>query len=173
MATQTDEKNRASKDAATSAKPKSGTDSLESHAVPASQIAAQVDKGVDKSRASANAASMDAVSEQLESAEDRARAEFDKSLFGRIAKSGLVFVNDHTSGRQYVGIPPNTDPDATEATKILAAVFPLSSVAPKTGMLIRPKDGDPFNVPDGFGTDSTPDRWAGVVRPDGKALFAE
>jgi hypothetical protein len=47
----------------------------------------------------------------------------------------------------------------------------LTVHAPRTGMQIRPKDGDAFSVPDGFGLDTTPADWGRVMSPDGKPLF--
>lgn len=172
----TDAENRESKEAAKKSaagdRPKSAMESLEKHAVPAGAIAAQVDPGKD-AKSKAQAQSIEKASDALTKAEDEAKPE-DNSLFARMARSGLVHVNDHSTGRAYVGIPPSQDENATDASKRLAAVNPLSIIGPRTGMEVRPKDGDSFTVPDGFGTDANPDRWEGVVNPaTGKGLFQE
>lgn len=144
------------------------TDKLKTSATSASAIAESIDKG---GKGKAAAASIDESAASLAATE--AEEKEDNSLFARIAKSGLVFVNDHSTGNQYVGIPPSQDPDSSEASRRLAAISPLSAVGPRTGMKIVPKGGDPFQVGEGFGPDANPDRWEGVVNPEtGKALFA-
>lgn len=103
----------------------------------------------------------------------KAAAEEDNSIVGKIRKSGLHFVQDHTiGGAGYVGISPQNDPKASEASKRLSAVTSLDSVSPRTGMQIRMKDGSSFAVADGFGPETVPADWAKVNTPDGKPLFA-
>jgi hypothetical protein len=101
-----------------------------------------------------------------------AASEEDQSLAGKILRSGLFFVRDHSTGEDYVGISPQNNPDASDASKLRSAVTPLGAIAPRTGMVIKPKDGPAFTIGEGFGPDSTPERWAGVTTPDGKPLFA-
>ena len=133
------------------------------HSKPASAIAAQVDP---KGKSAANAESMDAV--KTEDAEPD-----ENSLDAKIKRSELFVVNDHPSGGgPYVGISPQNDPNASEASKRLSTVAPLGTVAPKTGMRVIPKDGDAFTIGEGFGLDATPADWAKVTRSDGSPLFA-
>lgn len=96
----------------------------------------------------------------------------DNSLEAKIRRSELFWVNDHTvGGGPYIGISPQNDPKASQASKLRSNVEPLDLHAPRTGLQVRPKDGDPFVIPDGFGLDSTPADWAKVTYPDGKPLF--
>jgi len=149
---------------ATTDKPKAAMDSLETHSTSAGNIAESVDSG-KKSKA---AASIDDAAKGIEE-----KPAEDNSLFARMARSGLVYVRDHTSGQDYVGIPPSQDENATDASKRLSAVIPLSTIGPRTGMRVIPKDGEPFQIGEGFGLDANPDRWEGVTNPKtGKALFA-
>lgn len=141
------------------------------HSKPASEIAAQVDPKAT-SGATINAKSMDTVSRADQAAEDKKNLEEDQSLAGKILRSGLVFVRDHSTGEDYVGASPQNNPDATEASKLRSAVTPLGAVVPRTGMIVRPKKGESFTIGGGFGPDGTPDDWAKVTNPDGKALFA-
>lgn len=151
-------------DHAKTGKPVSPTEDPTDHSKPASEIAAQVNPA-GKSGAAVNAASIEAVAKDDEDAKPQ-------GLAGKIRKSELYAVNDHVSGGGlYIGISPQNDPKATEAQKRLSSVNPLSSVAPRTGMQVRPKDGDAFSVGDGFGPDSVPSDWQKVVRPDGSPLF--
>lgn len=160
------------KDHAMTGRPVSPTEDPEVHAVPASELAKQVDpKGT--SGATVNAASMDKVNKAEEAKEDQERLEEDKSIAGKIRRSELFWVNDHTvGGGPYIGISPQNDPKASQASKLRSTVEPLDMHAPKTGLQVRPKDGDPFVIPDGFGLDATPADWARVTFPDGKPLFA-
>jgi hypothetical protein len=137
------------------------------HSKSASALAAQVDPA-GKSGATVNAKSMEAVKDK---AKDEQPA--DNSLAGKILKSQLFVVNDHVNGGgPYVGISPQSDPNASESSKRLSSVNPLGIVAPRTGMQVRPKDGDAFAIGEGFGPDSTPAEWAKVTKPDGSLLFA-
>jgi hypothetical protein len=140
------------------------------HSKSATSIAASVDPS-GKSGATVNATSMDTVSKEDKAKEDKKALEEDQSLAGKILRSGLFFVRDHSTGEDYVGVSPQNNPDASTASKLRSAVTPLGAVPPRTGMIIRPKDGDAFTIGEGFGPDSTPDRWAGVSSPDGKPLF--
>jgi hypothetical protein len=105
-------------------------------------------------------------------AEEADAAEVDKSIVGKIRKSGLHFVRNHVTGQDYVGIPPNNDPNASEAEKRLSAVTALDSVSPRTGMIVKPASGDSFSVGEGWGPESKPEDWAAILRPDGSPLFA-
>jgi len=147
------------KDHAATGKPVSPTEDPTDHSVPAGKIAAAVDPS-GKSDATVKAK------------EDQEKLEEDKSLAGKIRKSELFFVRDHTTGRDYVGISPQNDPKATEGSKRLSLVSALDSVAPRTGMQVVPKDGDAFVIGDGFGPDSNPGDWARVTKPDGSPFFA-
>lgn len=159
-------------DHAKTGKPVSPTEDPAVHAMSATDIAKQTDpKGA--SGATANAASMDKVSKADQAKADKKAAEEDQSIAGKIRKSQLFWVNDHTvGGGPYIGISPQNDPKASQASKLRSTVEPLDMHAPKTGLQVRPKDGDPFVIPDGFGLDSTPADWARVTFPDGKPLFA-
>ena len=158
-------------DHAKTGRPVSPTEDPTVHAVAASDLAKQIDpKGA--SGATVNAASMDAVHKNDEAKEDEKRAEEDQSLFGKIRRSQLFWVNDHTvGGGPYVGISPQNDPKASPASKLRSTVEPLDMHAPRTGLQVRPKDGDAFVIPDGFGLDSNPGDWGRVTFPDGKPLF--
>lgn len=155
-------------DHAKTGKPLSPAEDPTDHSKPASEIAAQVDpKG--SSGATVNAASMDAVNKEG----DEKAADEDNTIAGKLLRSGLVFVRDHSTGEDYVGESPQNNPDASTASKLRSSITPLGAVAPRTGMIVRPKDGPAFTIPDGFGPDSTPDHWSGVTNPEtGKALFA-
>ena len=99
-------------------------------------------------------------------------AEVDNTIVGKIRRSELYAVNDHPSGGGwYVGISPQNDPKASEASKRLSSVQPLDTFAPKTGMRVVPKDKEAFVIGEGFGPDATPADWARVTFPDGKPLF--
>lgn len=159
------------KDHAQTGKPVSPTENPADHSVSATKLAAQVDpKGT--SGATVNAKSMDAVGKADKAKEDKEKIEEDQSITGKIRRSELFWVNDHTvGGGPYIGISPQNDPKASQASKLRSAVEPLDMHAPRTGLQVRPKDGDPFVIPDGFGLDSTPADWARVTFPDGKPLF--
>jgi hypothetical protein len=158
-------------DHAKSGRPVSPTEDPTKHAVPASELAGQIDP-TKKSGATVNAESMDKIQAKEEEKEQAQQAALDEGLPGKIKASGLFFVRDHSVGGDgYVGISPQNDPNATEASKNRSVVVPLTVHAPRTGMQIRPKDGDAFSVPDGFGLDTTPADWGRVMSPDGKPLF--
>jgi hypothetical protein len=167
-----DKKKTVEKAHAASGRPVSPTEDPTDHSVSASTLAAQVDpKGAGG--ATVNAKSMDSLSKTAKAAEDKEKLEDDQSLVGKMRRSELFWVNDHTTGGgPYVGISPQNDPKASEASKRLSAVHPLDGVAPQTGMRVIPKDGDAFTVGEGFGPDATPKDWARVTRPDGSSLLA-
>ena len=98
--------------------------------------------------------------------------EVDSSIVGKIRRSGLYFVRDHSTGLDYVGISPQNDPKASDASKLRSSVMPLDVTPPKTGMQIKPESGDSFSVADGFGPDATVEDWAKVLTPSGAPLFA-
>lgn len=152
-------------DHAKTGKPVSPTEDPTDHSTSASALAAQVDPA-GKSGATVNAKSMEAVTDKT----DEAKPD-DNSLAGKILKSGLFFVRDHTTGEDYVGISPQNDPKASDATKRLSSVTPLGSVSPRTGMIVKPKDGDAFTVGEGFGPDALPSDWLKVMNSEGKSLF--
>jgi hypothetical protein len=155
------------KDHAATGKPVSATEDPTDHSKPADEIAAQVDPQ-GKSGAAVNAASIEAVDKK-----DEDKPEEDNTIAGKILRSGLFFVRDHTTGEDYVGVSPQNDPDASDASKRLSSVTPLGVIAPRTGMIVRPKGGPAFTIPDGFGPDATPALWATVVNPEtGDLLFA-
>lgn len=157
---------------AKSARPVSPTDDPTDHSTSASELAGQIDpKG--KSGATVNAESIDKLSAKADEKEEAERKEVDNSIVGKIRRSELYAVNDHPNGGGwYVGISPQNDPKASEASKRLSSVQPLDTFAPKTGMQVKPKDGDSFVIGEGFGPDATPADWARVTTPDGKPLFA-
>jgi hypothetical protein len=144
--------------------PPSPVADLTDHSMPASELAAQVDpKG--QSGASVNAASIDAVSTDETPVED-------KSIVGKIRKSGLHMIHNHVLGENYVGISPQNDEKASAAEKRLSGVFPLDGIAPRTGMIVKPTDGPAFSIGDGYGPEKTPQDWAGIVNPNtDKPLF--
>lgn len=153
-------------------RPVSPTDDPTDHSLPATQLAAQVDPKKE-SGATVNAKSMDAMNRADEAAEDKERLDDDQSIGGKLRRSGLFFVRDHTTGEDYVGISPAADPNASYASKTRSLVQPLDLVSPRTGMVVRPKDGDAFTIPEGFGPDSNPGRWAEVRNPtSNEPLFA-
>jgi hypothetical protein len=126
----------------------------------------------DKSGAAVSAKSIDAVSRTAKAKEAEERAELDNSIVGKISRSGLFFVRDHSVGTEYVGQSPQNDPKANEASKLRSLVAPLNTVAPRTGMTIRAEDGTSWSVGEGFGPESTPADWAKVTSPSGDPLFA-
>jgi hypothetical protein len=159
-----DQRKEIEKDHAIQGRPVSPADDPTDHSVPATQIAAQVDpKG--EGGATVNARSMDAVNRADEAAEDRERLEDDKSLAGKIRRSGLFFVRDHSVGREYIGVTPSLDSEASVASQHRSLTEPLSMHPPRTGMQIYPKDGEPFTVADGFGNDTNGGDWARVINP--------
>lgn len=107
-----------------------------------------------------------------EADEAKEKADEDNSIVGKIRRSGLHLIRDHSTGQDYVGISPQNDPKASEASKRLSTVAALDGVAPQTGMKVVLEDGSSFTVPDGYGPDAKPEMWAAIVKPDGKALFA-
>lgn len=159
-------------DHAQTGRPVSPTEDPTDHSVSASEIAKQLDpKG--GSGATVNAASMDKMQAADEAEEDKQRLEEDKSLAGRIRKSGLMWINDHsTGGGPYVGISPQNDPKATEASKRVSIVEPLDLHVPHTGLQVRIPDGDSFTIGDGFGPGSNFNDWGRITKPDGELLFA-
>lgn len=165
-------KKKIDKDHAATGRPVSPTEDPTDHSTSAAALAGQVDPR-GRSGATANAESMDAVNRDAEAKEDQERAEDDNSLAGKIRKSELFLVNDHSrGGGPYVGISPQNDPKADQSSKNRSAVTPLGMVAPRTGLEIRLKDGTSFTIGDGFGPDATPADWAKVVNPfTKKSLF--
>ena len=157
---------------AASGRPVSPTDDPTDHSMSASEISGQTDpKG--RSGATVNAESIDRLSAKMDENEAADQAEVDNSIVGKIRRSELYAVNDHPNGGGWmVAISPQNDPNASPASKRLSSVQPLDTFAPKTGMQVRPKDGDAFVIGEGFGPDATPADWAKVVRPDGKPLFS-
>ena len=158
-------------DHAKTGRPVSPTEDPESHAVPASEIAKQLDPR-GGSGATVNAAAMDRINATDEAEEQKRLAEEDKSLAGRIRRSGLLWINDHsTGGGPYVGISPQNDPKATEASKRVSIVEPLDLHVPHTGLQVRIPDGETFSVGDGFGPGSSFNDWGRVMLPSGEPLF--
>jgi hypothetical protein len=152
-------------------KPVSPTEDPTDHSTSAASIAAKTDPS-GKGGATVNAASMDAVSADMKNKEDADRLAEDQSIFGKARRAGIFWVNDHSrGGGPYIGISPQNDPKADQASKERSTVEPLELHAPRTGLQVRLPDGTSFNIPDGFGNDTTPNDWARVVRPDGKPLF--
>jgi len=98
--------------------------------------------------------------------------EVEDTIIGKIQKSGLYFVRDHSSGLDYVGVSPQNDPDASEASKLRSSVIALDVHPPRTGLQIRPKEGEAFAVAEGFGPDATVEDWTKVLSPSGVPLFA-
>lgn len=157
-------------DHAKTGRPLSATEDPTDHSVSAAEISAQVDP---KGKSGVNAASIDKVNKADKAKEDKKKVEEDQTIVGKIQRSGLFFVRDHSTGEDFVGISPQNNPDASTASKLRSSVNPLGTVAPRTGMIVRPTDGPAFTIPDGFGPDSDPSDWAKVVNPEsGKALFA-
>ena len=89
----------------------------------------------------------------------------------KIAKKGFVFVRDHTTGVDYVGLSPQVDPDASEASKLRSGVFPLSQMPPRTGMVVKIDKSNSFPIGEGFGPETTSADWGRVQTPEGKPLF--
>lgn len=166
-----DDKKKVEADHAKTSKPLSPTEDPQKHDVPASALTAQIDpKGTGG--ATVNAASIDTLNADDKAKEDQKKLEEDQSIAGKIRRSGLYFVRDHTIGRDYVGISPQNDPNATEGSKRLSSVQSLDGVSPRTGMQIVTKDGVSFSVGDGYGPEKTPADWASISKPDGSPLFA-
>lgn len=158
-------------DHAKTGRPVSPTEDPTDHSVPAGEIAKQLDpKGT--SGASVNAASMDKAHAADEAKEQQELAEGDKSLAGRIRRSGLYYVTDNSIGSRYVGISPQNDPKASAISKRVSAIAPLDGQPPETGVEVRLPDGTSFTIGDGFGPGSLPSDWEKVKRPDGSPLFA-
>lgn len=160
------------KDHAVTGRPVSPTEDPTDHSVPAGELAKQVDpKG--ESGATINAESMEGVAEADEQAEEKRQEEEDKSIAGKIRRSKLMWVNDHSrGGGPYIGISPTLDPKADYASKTRSLVEPLDLHSPRTGLEVRLEDGTSFVLGDEFGMDATPGDWAKVKKPDGELLFA-
>lgn len=159
------------KDHALSGRPVSPTDDPTDHSASAAEIAGQTDpKG--RSGATVNAESIDKLSAKADEKEETERAEEDNSFVGKLRKSGLYFVRDHSTGLDYIGESPQNDPKASDASKLRSTVMPLDVHPPRTGMQVRVKDGDSFAVGEGFGPDAVPGDWMKVLKPDGKPLFS-
>jgi hypothetical protein len=151
--------------------PPSGANELRDNATTAADIAGKVD-GKEESGATKNAKSVDAANAQIEAKEEQSREEEDNSIFGKILRSGLFHVRDHVLDQTYIGISPQADPDASPASKSRSVVTGLDVVPPRTGLTVRPKDGEAFAIGDGFNLDSKPEDWARVLNPStGKPLF--
>lgn len=157
-------------DHAKTGRPISPTEDPTDHSVSAGAMAAQLDPR-GHSGAAVNAKAMDKVAEADKAAEAKALAEEDKSLFGKMRRSGLYHIMDNTIGTAYVGISPQNDPDATPASRRLSAVTPLDMVAPRTGLEVRLPGGPSFAIGEGFGMDTNPGDWARVTLPTGEPLF--
>jgi hypothetical protein len=153
--------------------PESEANTASDHAKSASEIAAAVSPAKGESGANVNAKSMDAVSEQLDRQDEKRAEDEDKSVFGRIARSGLVHNRDNVSGDEWVGPSVQTEGPEFAYRKLKVSVTPLPNIAPRTGMLVRPDGltGDSFTIPEGFGPDKNPDDWGKVSKPDGSSLF--
>jgi hypothetical protein len=157
-------------DHAKTGRPVSPTEDPTSHKTTGAALASQVDpKGT--SGATVNAKTVDDIAAVEAEKQKADEAAVDNSLLGRIAKKGFFFVRDHTTGVDYVGASPQNDPDASEASKLRSGVFPLSQIAPRTGMLIRLEKGNSFQLGEGFGPETNPGDWQRVTTPDGKPLF--
>jgi hypothetical protein len=160
--------------------PKSEANTASSHEKTATEIAAAAPATAPATApaqvgAQVNAASMDAASEQLDRQDEKRAEDEDKSIFGRISRSGLVFNRDNVSGEEWVGPSVQTEGQEFAHRKLKVTIMPLSTVSPRTGMLVRPDGlkGDSFTIPEGsqFGPQANPDAWAAVTKPDGKSLF--
>lgn len=154
--------------------PKSEANTAKDHAQTATEIAAAVAPAKGEAAASAQAASIDDASAKLDASEAKSAEDEDKSLFGRIQRSGLVFNRDNVSGEEWVGPSVQTEGPEFAHRKLKVSIFPLSTIGPRTGTLVRPDglSGESFTVPDlGFGPSASPDEWAKVTRPDGSSLF--
>lgn len=141
------------------------------HSVSAGALAAQVDPA-KKSGAAVNAESMDKISAKADAKEKAEAAEEDNTIVGKLKRSGLYFVRNHSTGEDYIGESPQNDPDASDASKLRSTVMPISVHPPRTGMQVRIKGGESFTVGEGFGPDAVPADWQKVTKPDGSLLFA-
>lgn len=153
--------------------PESEMNTASNHEKSASDIVAAVSPGSKESAAKANAESMDAASAQLDKQDEKRAEDEDKSIFGRIQRAGMVFNRDNVNGDEWVGPSIQTEGPEFNHRKGKTSVTPLTSIAPRTGMLVRPNGlkGDSFTIPDGFGPDKNPDAWGSVTKPDGSSLF--
>jgi hypothetical protein len=152
-------------------KPVSPTEDPTDHSTSAASLAAAADPS-KKSGAAVNAASMDAVNADMQNKEDADRLAEDQSVFGKARRAGVFAINDHSRGGGWkIGISPQNDPKADEASKTRTAVEPLELHPPQTGMPITLPDGTSFTIPDGFGPGSQASDWERVKRPDGSPLF--
>jgi hypothetical protein len=155
--------------------PESEANTASDHATTAAAIAAQTAPAAGERTAAARgiAANVDEVSAQLDRQDEKRAEDEDRSLFGRITRSGLVHNRDHVTGEEWVGPSVQTEGPEFAHRKLKVSITPLSNIAPRTGMLVRPDGltGDSFTIPEGFGPDKNPDAWAAVTKPDGKSLF--
>jgi hypothetical protein len=119
------------------------------------------------------AAADDSTAEGLEAETAVEKREEDTSVYGRLSRSGLVLNEDQTTGERWVGISAQQDPEYPAHLKNKVRVTPLAEVRPWKGLTVRPKNGEPFAVPDHIDRDATPADWLAMVNPATGKPFLE
>lgn len=137
--------------------------SLNTTEVPMSEIrATRGDKG-------SKLAALDETAAQLDSEIKEEKREEDMSDYGRLSRSGYVLNEDQVDGRRWVGIPYSRDEEEKSKGHVVR-ITPIQEVRPWTGLQVRPKDGEPFAVPE-VGKDATPSFWLGLLIPGTNSNF--
>lgn len=135
--------------------------------VSASEMSAM--RGTDPNKPSLAATDEDVDRANAEDAEKK--AEEDTSEYGRLSRSGYVLNEDQVDGRRWIGVPWQQD-EAEKDKGHIVRVTPLADARPFTGLQVRPKNGEPFAVPE-VGKDATPAFWLSLMVPGTKKNFIE
>lgn len=140
--------------------------SLRDNEVSASEMKAA--RGTDKP---SPLAAPDETSAKIKEETAETKAEEDQSEYGRLSRSGYGLNEDKVTGKRWVGVSYAVDPE--EKDKDHTVVFtPITDVRPWTGLQVRPKNGEPFAVPE-VGKDATPAYWLSLLIPGTKTNFIE
>jgi hypothetical protein len=141
--------------------------SLTDNSVSASEMSAM--RGTDDKKPSL--AATDETVESLNAEDAKRKEEEDNSEYGRLSRSGYVLNEDQVDGRRWIGIPWQQDEEEKRKGHIIR-VTPLADARPFTGLQVRPKNGEPFAVPE-VGKDVTSAYWLSLMIPSTKKSFIE
>lgn len=164
-------KGKAAKDTADAMNTENPASNPRDNSVSAAELAAKLpgdDKGKGLLAADAQTA------ERMEAEDETRKADEDNSVAGRLARSGYLYHENQITGERWVGTPIQQDDSADLASKQRTRVTSLSEAKPFTGLTIKPKDGEPFAVPEEFGgREATPKDWLAILNPATKKPFIE
>jgi hypothetical protein len=111
------------------------------------------------------------TAEKMEEESTERKEDEDNSTHGRLSRSGFVLNEDMVTGDRWVGIPYSQDAEELKKGHKVR-VTPISEVRPWTGLQVRPKNGEPFAVPE-VSKDESPAFWLGLMIPDTNSNFIE